>query len=263
MAYYWGPSRNAAATMRFLMPTFSLYILAGLWMGRELLRRKDVPQAGRIALLGLLIAVQLIWGSPQFFAHAVRLRFQKRTLAQATTAIDRIAQPGDVVVTTGLLLQQLDFVRLWKVVDGNVYLIGMPGGRGGMRGFGGGMAGADGRPSPGQAAKAEAQRELYGGDEAQREQKFMFDIKKWAGDKGVWLVGAESDVMSFAGDGARVTIVRRVTLAASPTPIGPRGLFGPGGFPGGPGGFGGGPPGRGGSMGMPPQEMVIARWELQ
>ena len=30
MAYYWAPQMNSAATMRFLLPTFPAYVLAGI-----------------------------------------------------------------------------------------------------------------------------------------------------------------------------------------------------------------------------------------
>lgn len=259
MAYYWAPQMNSAATLRFLLPIYGLSVLAGMCLLRELCGEGKwlAPAA-----LGIgVVLFQAAWGTSELSAQLAQMHYQKESLTRVTSALEKAAQNGDVVIGSGNILQHLDFVRKWKVADGS--LVGMGGGFGGGR-MGGGPGGPDGdgdTPSPRQRAKSELQRELYSGDSYQRLEKFAWDVKKWMGSEHkIFIVGAESYVKSWSGwANGSGEIIARVELPTMPAErvssgFGGRrfgggrtgrfgGGFGPpgGGGPGGPGGGGGGP----------------------
>ena len=268
MAYYWAPQQNSAMTLRFLVPTYALYTLGAVWLLRECCGRFAVGT--QVALGILLITVQMLWGSTETVTQARELQYQKQSLADVTAALEKYATPDDVVVGSGNVLAQLDFVREWKVADDSLVNGGGGPGGGGFRrgGFGGpgGPGGPDDNnanaPSPRQAAKAELERELYTGTIAQRQRKFANDVRTWAGDgHKVYLVGTEQQVREWDGvlAGSSVKILSRVNLPPMPDDLantgrrggGRGGPFGGrgGGFPGGGPGFGGGGPGFGGGGG--------------
>jgi hypothetical protein len=187
MAYYWAPQMNSAATMRFILPTFPLYLVAGIWAMQELTAR--APAAARVAVPASLIGVQLLWGLTDLRAQTQRLKYSKQTLAMATDSIQRFAAPGDVVVGNNQILQQLDFVRDWKLADASVL-------RGGRMMGGPGPRGRNDEPdapSPMQQEKRDIQQEKYSGTFTQRFNKFADDVHAWAGDQKVWYVGPERD----------------------------------------------------------------------
>jgi hypothetical protein len=256
MAYYWAPQGNPQSTLRFLLPTYALYILAGLWLLRE--------AAGAKAIV--------------------------------TLALEQKAQPGDVVIATGNLMQHLDFVREWKIADesllngaaggfgggppvgavgpggGGFAGGGFGGGRGAGGGFGGGgrRGGAGGgfagggfggggrggvaadpnAPSPRQADKAIEEREKYSGTVAQRQHKFVTDMITWAGPgHKIYIVGAEASVRAWNGiDNGTLKVIKVVQLPEQPEEPTDGGGFG-GGFGGRGGGRGGGLGGGGGRRG--------------
>jgi hypothetical protein len=269
MAYYWAP-QNAGATMRFLLPTFPLYVLAGVWAMMQL--TDQAPRGAKIAVPAVVGVVQLLWSIPDGIDQLSRMSSSKKPLAMMTDAIERSAKPGDVVVVNGLLAQHLDFVRKWKVADSSLVtgrgggmggpMGGPPGGGmgggagGGMMGPPNGMAGGMGRgmgggggmggppgtdggadaPSPMQAEKRDLQRSLYKGDSTAKQTKFASDLLTWAGDGSIYVVGTEPDVRAtFNEIESDIEIVERVKLPSMPM--------------GGPGGGMGGPPGMGGGMG--------------
>jgi hypothetical protein len=267
MAYYWAPQQNSAMTLRFLVPTYALYTLAGVWLLRECCGRLAIGT--QIAAGIMLVTVQLLWGTTEMMTQARELQYEKQSLADVTVALAKIATPDDVVIGNGNVLQQLDFVRQWKVADDSlVNGGGGPGGGGGGRGPGGMRGGGPGgfggpggpddndpdAPSPRQALKQQMERELYTGTTAQRQRKFVNDVRTWAGDgHKVYLVGTEQQVEQWDGvvAGSSVKILSRITLPEMPadlTNAGRRvGVFGGRGGGGGGGGFGGGR--RGGGFG--------------
>jgi hypothetical protein len=177
--------------------------------------------------------------------------------------VERVARPGSVVVGDPGVLQQLDYVRKWKLADASLVRDTM--GRMGGPPPGDGEEEGD-RPSPRQVEKEEVRREKYGGTAEEREGKFAADVRAWAGGGKVYLVGSEREVKGMMGEG-RVRVVERVKLPGEPTRMGGGrrggmigGMRGPGGMRprmGGPQMFGG-PPMMGGLGGM--SEVVIAEW---
>jgi hypothetical protein len=286
MAYYWAPQMNSSATMRFLLPTFPAYVLAGVWMLATFL--KDAPRGARIAVPLSLLLVQCLWGATDLAGETTRIHYSKQMLARVTEKLNEVAAAGDVVVSNNQVLQNLDFVRKWKLADEQL-VRGGPGGAGGPGGgrFGRGMGPDDqdeDAPSPMQRAKREEQQKKYSGSQSDREEKFADDVSRWAGDHNVYLVGSETEVRAGLGDGlGKVKIIARIDPPEAPPTGGPGGgmmgrQMGPGGAInrgrvrfGGPMGGGGAPMGAGGpmvgrrpGMGMDgPQgdrEMVLAQW---
>jgi hypothetical protein len=275
MAYYWAPQMNSAATMRFLLPTFPAYVLAGVWMLATFL--KDAPRASRVAVPLTLLIVQGLWGVSDLVFETNRIRFSKETLARVTDKLDEVASAGDVIVSNNQILQNLDFVRKWKLADQQVLRGSGPGGPGRIGRGSGPDDQDDDRPSPMQQAKREEQQKRYPGSQSDREEKFAEDVTKWAGEHHVYLVGSESEVREGLGQGlGKVTIIARVNLPEASAMGGPGGaMMGRGIVPGGgmnriPGRFrgpmgGGGPtagrrPGMGFDRPQGDREIVIAQW---
>jgi hypothetical protein len=282
MAYYWAPQMNSSATMRFLLPTFPAYVLAGVWMLATFL--KDAPRVTRAAVPLALLVVQGLWGASDLVSETTRIHLGKETLARVTDKLEEIASAGDVVISNNQILQNLDFIRKWKLADKQLLRGSGPGGPGRMnRGIGPDDQDED-RPSPMQQAKRDEQQKKYPGSPFEREEKFAGDVARWAGAHNVYLVGSENEVRDGLGDGlGKVTIIARVTLPEAPAMSGTGGgLMGRGIMPGGgmnrgrprfggPMGAGGDPRGGSGPMGGRRPEMgfdgprgerdiVIAQW---
>ena len=267
MAYYWGGGRRTAG-MRFLLPTFVCYILAGVWVLERV--TAGAPRAARVSAAAAVLALQLVWGNFGAPDDAERLRYQKDVLVRVTDALEDHLEPGDVVMADRQILQHLDFVRRWRLVDPrNMRPTG--GMRGRMRRPVHGEGGAD-SPSPRQAEKEKLRAESYE-DFDPWEQEFFIacELDEWAGKNRLCYVGPEDGMermrsASFGPDSFKV--VARIGLPEPPSepemsgrtggrrpPPGAAGRM-PGGFP---------PRGKGGPMGRmgfgaDVKELVIAEW---
>jgi uncharacterized membrane protein len=296
MAYYWAPQMNSQMTMRFLLPTFPLYVIAGLWILAEAM--KSAPMGARIAVPAVVVAVQLCWGTNTMVEETTQGTYQRQILATVTRDMEKYVPAGSVVLTDGHTLQDLDFVRIWKTADMSLVGVGsrgfaMGGGgnfngrrgggannrrgnnRGGGGGFGG-MGGDNNAPSPRQEEKTVVEREKYTGTTDDRIDKFQKDLRTWAGSKTVYFVGTREEMESTLGNIADMRDVGVIaTLPLPPEPDAParEGLMGAGMPPGGPGGPGGafmnrrrgGGGGGGGMFGSAmagDTDFVIAQWNV-
>jgi hypothetical protein len=295
MAYYWamgvgggggpgggGGGGNVGGAMRFLVPIVPLFVMTGVWMLSQAL--VTAPKIAKITIPVVLLAMQAtMYGSSAM--QELHQNFQThQLLAIATKGIDEISHKDDVVIGNSALLQQIDFVRKWKVADPSLFTGrgggpgGGPGGggRGGFPGPGGGMGGGPGgpggpdgqdqsdQPSPQQQLKREYSAKLYTGSTEAKELKFHDDVLKWANGKDVYVVGTQTEIDEFfpTYGTEKLEIIKRIPTPkpdpaeeAQANNIGGRrgqGNFGGrGGFGNGPGG-GGGPGGPGGGgMGGP------------
>lgn len=265
MAYYWAPGRlgGEAAAMRFVLPTFACYYLAGVWA----LRLLAEAAPGRTALaVGLVAgAVQVMWGGFTIADELPRQCSSRKALARLTRELDARVPAGAVVISSQPVLQHLDFVRHWRCADVTVLRprIGRPGLR----------PGSDpGAPAPMQEEKRRIEAEKYEGQGLfGRERAIAYDLREWASGEAVYFVGSEAEMQRLAPSylgGRYLEVVARVAMPAAPAgersgggrpglggrfaPAGPGGGGGlppfPGGGPGaaGPGGgLAGGPPGAG------------------
>src|SRR5205085_4376397 len=108
MAYYWAPQMNSAATMRFLLPTFPAYILAGIWMLATSL--EYAPRSARVTVPLILLAVQGLWGADDLINETKRIHYQKEMLARVSNKLDEVVPTGSVILANNQILQDLDFV---------------------------------------------------------------------------------------------------------------------------------------------------------
>ena len=247
MSYYWAPSNMTMATLRFLLPTFVVYIFAGVVALGILFERLGVGQ--QAAVLTVLLVVQGLWGAQANLRQTSQLRYKKQVLARTTAALKRHTERGDLIMGNKQILQHLDFVRRWKLVDPTAAR------RSGFRGRG--MGGDGDTPQPMQMEKQRLQAKAYEGLRPYEiEDAVAQDITAWVGDHKVYMIGTQADLEELRGsafNSRAFTIVARVALPTAP-PQTSRG--GPGGMGGGPPGMGGGPPDQGGpgGMGGPPDD---------
>src|SRR2546430_435193 len=225
--------------MRFLLPTFPAYILAGIWMLATFL--ETAPRSARIAVPLILLAVQGLWGADDLINETRRIHYQKQMLARVTDKLDEVVPSGSVILANNQILQDLDFVRKWKLADQQL-----------IRGGFGGPGGGPGRfgpnndpdaPSPMQREKREEQQEKYTGTQYERQSKFAADVRTWAAGRKVYLVGSENEVVPDLALGARrsdVKVIARIEMPEAPVMETRGGGFGPGGGMG-RRGMGGGP----------------------
>jgi len=221
MFYYWAPDRMAGATMRFVLPTFACYYIAGVWALAEIARR--LPRAPAAAVVGTLLALQILWGAPTAFGNAAQLVYPKKVLARVTRTLKARLDPRDVILTDRLILQHLNFIREWKLADAGL-LRERPGGRRFLRR----RESAPGAPQPMQAEKNKIRGKEYARlFPAHRQRRMAEDLWKWADGAKVYFVGTEDELADlpapcFGKENFR--IVARVSLP-EPPPMKRRGRF--------------------------------------
>ena len=236
MAYYFGgggPGGGqgaAVGNLRFLVPTFPFFAIAGAWLlGRM---AEQLGAAGRAALVAVA-ALQLI---VSIGSSSQTLKTTGATIAAAARArqlADKEIPAGSVVIVERQLAESLDAAGQWKLVEENFLVSGGP------RAGGGGfppMGGSD-QPNPQQVGKNRAQQARYSGLGAtERRAKAWADLRAWAGDKPVYWFARSLDTV----DGALPDEADYKSIAEIDAPS----MMGPGGG----GGPGGGPPGMGPMM---------------
>jgi 4-amino-4-deoxy-L-arabinose transferase-like glycosyltransferase len=288
MAYYWGDTgMGGTMTLRFLLPTFVCYVVAGVWLLAHITRASS--SALKIAAVAVVLVLQFIWGGLAASAGGQQLRYEKQILARVTDALEERIEHGDVVIASEPLLQHLDFVRHWRLVD--PMALRMAGGP--ARSMPGVAEEDSDEPMPMQREKLTARLDKYSTmSRAERAHTLALDVQKWAGEHKVYFVGSEDELARMGrgplSEGA-FKVVERIELPERPQlrlraggpglpgppgatadrrggPPGPAGRdrLGPGdGGP--PGGFGPGPGQGPGPMGpgafiQGGSEVVIAEW---
>ncbi len=78
---------------------------------------KDAARGARVVVPLTLIAIQGLWGATDLVDETQRIHYQKEMLSRVTEKLDELTRPGDVVVANNQILQNLDFVRKWKLAD--------------------------------------------------------------------------------------------------------------------------------------------------
>lgn len=111
MSYFWGPDRQS---MRYLLPTFYIYTIAGVWVLWELggIHRRSAC-AGSLAVL----IVTVLWGlSPSIRSMRV-LAEQNGAVARVTSVVEKCVEPGSILVANDRFNQHLDFIGAWRLAD--------------------------------------------------------------------------------------------------------------------------------------------------
>jgi len=224
MAYYWAPQHHAAATMRFVLPTFICYLAAGLWVLALFTARASARL--RAAIVVTVLLFQAIWGGFNSIVETRLVQYPKQALATVTDALRQHTRDGDVVIAHPQILQHLDFVRRWRLVDPMVMRD-----RPGLRKLMERKRDPD-TPAPMQLEKHDIQAGKYKGMRPfGRERAVAWDVSTWAGDRKVYYVGSERDIERMAGfyfNQRNFRVIARVPLPEPPAPDEPEGMMGAG-----------------------------------
>ena len=158
MAYYWG---NGGTGLRFMIPTFALYFLPGMWLIARLAAYRKPAAVG--ATVGLLALQGLLWGHGTW-KGAVDNRDKLERMHDAVAFLDESLPADSVLIADRRVAETLQYYDKWtlldeRVVSGQVRPMGRPGGfgrRAGRRPLGGPQDGGppDGGPPDGPDAGA-------------------------------------------------------------------------------------------------------------
>jgi len=299
MAYYFGGGGpgGAGGNLRFLVPTFPFFAVAGIWL---LARVADQLGRAGTAAVAAVVAVQSLMGIGASAQVLTRAKASLGGAARARAVAEREIPAGSVVIVDRQLAESFDATGRWRLVEENMVAAGLGGGLGGP-GFGplGGGAGrggpggrgpglrppnggvarggevADDAPSPQQRGKNRAQQERYAGlGPEERRARLWADLATWAEGKPVYWFARSLEAVETALPGG--SDYRSIAEVEAPRMFGPPGggaagisvSGGPGrgpmtGGPGGPGVMGGGPGGRrGGNAVQPAARLRVVRVEL-
>lgn len=114
MSYYWRPDPQS---MRFLLPTFSIYTIAGVWLLRFLTQGRRLVA---YTAASVLLVITALTGLPPSVRDMERLESRNAILAYVTGEIQKQVAPGDIVITNEGISQNLDFIGQWRLVETSV-----------------------------------------------------------------------------------------------------------------------------------------------
>jgi 4-amino-4-deoxy-L-arabinose transferase-like glycosyltransferase len=111
MAYFWRPDRQS---MRFLLPTFYIYTIAGVWLLSTVTanHRSSAWVSGVIVFL-----ITTWWGLPQSCKAMEQLKSRNAALAQVTDVVEEHIEPGSILIVCEGINQHLDFIGYWRLID--------------------------------------------------------------------------------------------------------------------------------------------------
>lgn len=249
MAYYFGGGMGGGAgNLRFLIPVFPFFAVAGAWLLARIAEQLGAPGRVAVAVVAALQLFIAFGGSIPLLASA---KISLQNAARARAVAEKEIPPGSVVIVDRQLAESLDATGQWKLVEESFLAAGAmgpgPGGVGGMMRPAGAMA--EDAPNPMQRGKNRAQHERYAGLEpGERRTRAWADLAAWANGKPIFWYARSLDILDRALPAG--ADYRSIAEVDAPTMMGPGGGGGgpPGGMPGmmGPGMA----PGRGGRGGM-------------
>lgn len=111
MSYYWRPDPQS---MRFLMPTFPVYILATVWF-LKLITSKNKKVGITVSVLLLLITI--LWGLPKSVFSMQQLKNKNAVLTRITDELNEKIPHGSILITNEGISQHLDFIGSWRLID--------------------------------------------------------------------------------------------------------------------------------------------------
>jgi 4-amino-4-deoxy-L-arabinose transferase-like glycosyltransferase len=179
-AYYWPPEPTSLPTVRFMLPTFVCYALAGIWL---LIRMTDhMSMFKKSLIVAVVLVMQLSWALFAANNDNLRTYYQKQFLADITDALERNTAQGDIIIADKQILQHLDFVRNWRLIDLSIFqtapVFNAPG------------------PMPPDPMVTQIQEEMKRNgiyqslSHEERKAKIPQEIRKWAGKGKVYYAGA-------------------------------------------------------------------------
>jgi hypothetical protein len=106
MAYYFQPSP------RFLLPTYYLYVLAGVWLLKLLSDALGRP--ARVAIVAV-VTLTVFWGVPLSVRAMSRVEQQRAGLTRVTEVVEEHVGSGAVLLAENAVGQHLDYLGRWRV----------------------------------------------------------------------------------------------------------------------------------------------------
>jgi hypothetical protein len=103
-------------SMRFLLPTLYLYVIAGVWFFQMIY--DWAPKLMKISL-GLVILCNILITMLISGVNMFMMRANTENLIEATSVVAEYAKPGDIIITPQNLQIYFDFLGTWRVVDGS------------------------------------------------------------------------------------------------------------------------------------------------
>ena len=117
MSYYFARDKYPFMIMRFILPTFYIYAIAGFW-GLKLVR--DAWKKTATALIVILLVVNTLWGVPQLLLYNIILKNANASLAAVERVVRENVKPGTVVIAHSQIQHFLDYIGRWRLLDDNV-----------------------------------------------------------------------------------------------------------------------------------------------
>ena len=175
MAWYWRPDPQS---MRFLIPTFPLYTIAGVWMLRRLIRKRRAA----IWVSAGILAATAGWGVPRAVMGLRHLDRDNRVLADVTAMLGRNVPTGSVVIAGTGIQQHLDFVGYWRLADAG--LVNAPQ--------------SDAAQEEGPGTLASERRHFHDLPTGARRDAFVSAVFEWAADGGrVFLLAKPTESLEW------------------------------------------------------------------
>ncbi|MHC9543158.1 MAG: glycosyltransferase family 39 protein [Vulcanimicrobiota bacterium] len=111
MAYYWPPDPQS---MRFLLPTFCIYTVAGLWMLRVLVGHDRRMYLGTVLTI---LAVTAAWGIPLSMSAMGHLKSTGTVLTNVMSVLEKNAEPGSILIACDGISQHVEYTGKWRLAE--------------------------------------------------------------------------------------------------------------------------------------------------
>jgi len=119
MAYVWPPDPQS---MRFLLPTFPIYIILTVWM-LKFLTEKNL-KIGIVSTIFITL-LTIFTGLPRSSHSLQHLKIKNSVLVKIANVVKKNIEPGNILIANEGILQNLDFLGRWKLANISL-LIPMP-----------------------------------------------------------------------------------------------------------------------------------------
>lgn len=119
MAYVWPTDPQS---MRFLLPTFPIYIILTVWM-LKLLTEKNL-KIGIVSTI-LIVILTILAGFPRSSHSLQHLKIKNSVLVKIANVVEENTKPENILIANEGILQNLDFLGKWKLANISL-LIPMP-----------------------------------------------------------------------------------------------------------------------------------------
>jgi len=187
MAYYWAPPSPATFTLRFITPTFPIYLLAGLWfLNYVSLRLTKRPWR---AFIAALILWRYIGGSIVSLSRAPEYEYQQTVLARAAQLLGANVPDRSVVLANPKFLQHLDVLQRWRLADPtlSVQIPQLP------------QMEQHWREQGAEPFQPERRRQrtarYFPRNSVPRADLFMNDVRAWAGQSPIYFIGTAAELL--------------------------------------------------------------------